>query len=144
VAQHALVDTNVLYGAFQQRDQFHDEALSIMKGADARDLPVCVVLDLVLAETMNALTQEIAHQETTEALSKLRQSSGFDVRRTPNGISTVGLGVYEQHAHLSLVDAVLVAYARETGAAYLYSFDAGFDSVDGVQRLNTTTNPYSA
>ena len=134
----------LLYGAFQRRDQFHDEALAIVKGADARDLPVCVVLDFVLAETMNALTQEIAHEETTEALSKLRQSSGFDVRRTANGVWTVGLGVYEQYSHLSLVDAMLVAYARETDTPYLYSFDDGFDSVDGVQRLNTATNPYSA
>ncbi len=143
MAQHALVDTNVLYGAFQKRDQFHDEALSIVKGADARDLPVCVVLDFVIAETMNALTQEIAHEETIEALSKLRQSSGFEVRRTPNGVWAAGLGVYEQYAHLSLVDAILAAYIHETDRPYLYSFDDGFDSNDGVQRLNAATNPYS-
>lgn len=115
MAQHTLVDTNVLYGAFQKQDQFHDEALAIVKGADARDLPVCIVLDFVVAETMNALTQELAHEETTEALSKLRQSAGFDVRRTANEVWTVGLGVYERYAHLSLVDAILVAYARRNG-----------------------------
>jgi predicted nucleic acid-binding protein len=56
----------------------------------------------------------------------------------------VGLGVYEQYAHLSFVDAILAAYARETDTPYLYSFDDGFDSVDDVQRLNAATNPYSA
>jgi predicted nucleic acid-binding protein len=144
VAQHALVDTNVLYGAFQQRDQFHDESLPIVKGADARDLPVCVVLDFVLAETMNALTQELAHRETTEALSMLRESTGFEIRRTTNEIWAIGLGVYEGYAHLSLVDAILVAYARTTDTPYCYSFDDGFDSIDGVRRLHTPTNPYSA
>lgn len=144
MAQQSLVDTNVLYGAFQRRDQFHDEALSIVKAADARDLPVCVVLDFVLAETMNALTQEITHKETTEALSKLRQSSGFEVRRTPNRIWTAGFGMYEQYAHLSLVDAILAAYISEADTPYLYSFDDGFDSIDGVQRLNVPINPYSA
>jgi predicted nucleic acid-binding protein len=143
VAQHALVDTNVLYGAFQQRDQFHDEGLSIATAADARDLPTCVVLDFVLAETMNALTQELAHEETTEALSMVRESAGFEIRRTTNEVWATGLGVYEGHAHLSLVDAILVAYARTTDTPYCYSFDDGFDSVDGVQRLHTPTNPCS-
>ncbi|WP_273835309.1 hypothetical protein [Halococcus sp. PRR34] len=73
MAQHALVDTNVLYGAFQQRDQFHDEGLSIVTAADARDLPVCVVLDFVLAETMNALTQERAHAGTRSRRNALTQ-----------------------------------------------------------------------
>lgn len=144
MAQHALVDTNVLYGAFQKRDQFHGAALSVVKGADASDLPVCVVLDFVLAETMNALTLEIAHEEAMEALSMLKRSSGFEVRRTPTEVWAAGLDVYERQAHLSLVDAILVASAREMGTPYLYSFDDGFDSVDGIRRLNAATNPYSA
>jgi len=144
VVGEALVDTNVLYGAFQKRDQFHDEALPIVKGADARTLPICVVLDFVLAETMNALTQELVHEETMKALSMLRESAGFEIRRTTNEVWTAGLGAYGQYAHLSLVDAILTAYARETGTPYIYSFDDGFDSVDGVVRLNTATNPYSA
>ncbi|WP_275039333.1 hypothetical protein [Halococcus thailandensis] len=39
---------------------------------------------------------------------------------------------------------ILIAYARKTDDSYIYSFDDGFDSVDGVQRLNASTNPYSA
>ena len=144
MAQHALVDTNVLYGAFQRRDQFHDEALPIVKGADSRALPVCVVLDFVLAETMNALTLNIAHDETIEALSMLRSSAGFEIQRTDDDVWTAGLGVYEAQAHLSFVDSVLVAYARATETEYIYSFDDGFDSVDGVSRLNTDMNPYSS
>lgn len=143
MVQHVLVDTNVLYSAFQSRDQFHSEALPIVKGADARTLPVCIVLDFVLAETMNALTQELAHEETTEALSMLRESTGFEIRRATNEVWITGLGVYEEYAHLSLVDAILVAYARTTDTPYCYSFDDGFDSIDGVQRLHTPTNPYS-
>ncbi|GAA0477931.1 PIN domain-containing protein [Halococcus dombrowskii] len=138
MVQHALVDTNVLYGALQKRDQFHEEGLAIVTAADAHDLPVCIVLDFVLAETMNALTQELAHEETTEALSMVRESAGFEIRRTTNEVWATGLGVYEAHAHLSLVDAMLVAYARETDSSYIYSFDDGFDSVDGVRRLNTS------
>lgn len=144
MVQHALVDTNVLYGALQKRDQFHEQGLAIVMAADARDLPVCIVLDFMLAETMNALTQKLAHEETTEALSMVRESAGFEIRRTTNEIWATGLGVYEAYAHLSLVDAILVAYARESDSSYIYSFDDGFDSVDGVRRLNTSTNPYSA
>lgn len=143
MAQHALIDTGVVYGAFQRQDQFHEEGLAIVQSADAGDLPVCVVLDFVLAETMNGLTQELAYEDTIEALSMIQHSSGLTIQRTSQQVWTRGLSEYETHAHLSLVDAILAAYAHEQATPYLYSFDGGFDSVDGVQRLTTPTNPYA-
>lgn len=143
VAQHALIDTGVVYGAFQRRDQFHEEGLAIVQAADGNDLPRCVVLDFVLAETMNALTQELAYEETKTALSMLQQSSGLLIRRTNQQAWNSGLRRYESHAHFSLVDAILVAYAHDQSIPYLYSFDDGFDSVEGVQRLTTPTDPYA-
>lgn len=73
----------------------------------------------------------------------LQQSVGFEIERTSQQVWNSGLDRYETYAQLSLVDAILVAYAHKQAIPCLYSFDDGFDSVDGVQRLTTPTDPYS-
>lgn len=142
MGQQALVDTGVVYGAFHRRDQYHETGLAIVRDADEGALPQLIVLDFVLAETMNALTRQLAPDESREALSMLEASAGFDVVRTSATVWARGRTTYSRLDHLSFVDALLVAFARERGRAYLYSFDTGFDGVDGVQRLNTNVDPY--
>ncbi|MDY6764524.1 MAG: PIN domain-containing protein [Halobacteria archaeon] len=140
--QQALVDTGVLYGAFQNRDQYHDKALEIVKEADRGHLPVLVALDFVIAETMNALTQEIRHDECSRAYSMVEESAGLEIKRTSNAVWDRGVIAYKKQSHLSFVDSLLYAYSRENEVEYIYSFDDGFDGLDGLSRLNTAVNPY--
>lgn len=142
MAQRGLVDTGVVYSAFYRRDQHHETGLAVVRDADAGALPQLVVLDFVLAETMNALTRQLAPDESREALSMLEASAGFDVVRTSASVWARGRTLYRRLDRLSFVDALLVAFARERGRPYLYSFDTGFDGVDGLHRLNTNVDPY--
>ncbi|WP_254545786.1 type II toxin-antitoxin system VapC family toxin [Halomarina pelagica] len=144
MTQRALVDTNVVYGAFRRRDQFHEEGLAVVRAADRGDLPTLVVIDFVLAEVMNALTRQVPHDDAVRALSMLEESTGVHLNRTTSQVWQRGVSVYREQAQLSLVDALLVAVARDCDLPYVYSFDTGFDSVDGVRRLTTPTNPYRA
>ncbi|MDZ7688876.1 MAG: PIN domain-containing protein [Halobacteriales archaeon] len=141
--QKTLIDTVVLYGALNRRDEHHGAALSIFEKMDNGNLPVGVVLDLVYAETFNALTRSLSHEDCLEAAEVLERSAGFRVERINRDVWRASHGVYEENAHLSFVDSVLVAYARESNVEYIYSFDTGFDSVEGVNRLKTAVNPYS-
>lgn len=138
----ALVDSNVVYGAFHRRDQYHDEALAIVRAADRGELPELVLVDFVLVEVMNGLTNVIAHEETETALDMLEESVGFRVERTPDRTWFRGIAVYREEGHLSLADAILVAHARDRDVEFVYSFDTGFDSVDGVRRLVTPDDPF--
>jgi predicted nucleic acid-binding protein len=52
----ALVDTTVLFAAAHRRDSAHEDALPILQGIDTGALPEAVVLEYVLAETLNGLT----------------------------------------------------------------------------------------
>lgn len=142
MAQRALVDTGVLYAAFQRRDEFHETGLSIVRDADRDALPQLVVLDFVLAETMNALTRQLAPDDARRALEMVEESVGFEIVRTSNAVWSVGLATYRRIDQLSLVDAMLVAYSRTHDCSYLYSFDTGFDGVAGLTRLNTNADPY--
>lgn len=140
----ALVDSNVVYGAFHRRDQYHDDALTIVRAADRGKLPELVLADFVLVEVMNGLTQVVTHEETQTALDMLEESIGFRIERTTDQTWFRGMTVYREESHLSLVDALLVAYARDRELDYIYSFDSGFDSVDGVERLVTPDDPYES
>ena len=140
--QRALVDTGVMYAAFDRRDTLHETGLAVVRDADRSRLPELVVLDVVLAETMNALTQRLQPAETVEALESLETSVGFTIERTVGAVWARGRSVFERRAKLSYVDSLLVAYALERELEYLYSFDTGFDDVDEISRLNTNVNPY--
>lgn len=142
MAQRALVDTGVLYSAFQRRDEHHETGLAIARDADRGRLPRLDVLDFVLAETMNALTQQLRPAQSREALSMLETSPGFDVIRTSGAVWARGRATFASVDRLSFVDALLVAHAREREVPYLYAFDTGFDGLDEVRRLNTNIDPY--
>jgi len=139
----ALIDTVVLYGALNREDGHHDDALPIFEAMDAGELPVGIVLDFVYAETFNALTRSLAHEDRLKAAEILEKSAGFRVERANHDVWRNAHGVYEENPHLSFVDSVLVAHGREKDVEYLYSFDTGFDSVEGLRRLKTPVNPYS-
>lgn len=143
MAQQALVDTGVLYAAFQGQDQAHDTGLTIVKGADRKELPQLVVLDFVLAETMNALNKQLSDDDARRALSMIESSVGFDITGTSGVVWTRALARFREIDRLSLVDAVLVAFSEQRDRPYLYSFDTGFDGIRGLTRLNTNVDPYA-
>lgn len=143
MAQRALVDTGVIYSAFHRQDEFHETGLAIVRDADQHALPQLIVLDFVLAETMNALTQQLVPEDAQAALEMLESSTGFELARTSATVWARGIDVYKRIDRLSFVDSLLVAFCREHDCPFLYSFDAGFDGIDDVRRLNTNANPYA-
>lgn len=144
MAQQALVDTGVLYGAFHRRDQYHETGLAIVRSADRERLPQLIVLDFVVAETMNALTQQLPPADAQTSLEMLEASTGFELVRTSSTAWARGVTTYKQFDHLSFVDSLLVAVARERECSHLYSFDSGFDGIDGIQRVKTDADPYAS
>jgi len=57
----AVVDTAVLYAAGNRNATRHERALDIVRGADAEQLPVLHIPDVVLVETMNRLVRDVGH-----------------------------------------------------------------------------------
>lgn len=140
----ALVDTCVLYAAFDRRNSRHDTGLAIVRDADAGRLPELVTPDVVVAETMNALTQRISHDATVDAIERLEASEGFTIGRSTEQQWALGREIYERHPPLSYVDSLLVAWCRDRDIQYVYSFDTGFDRMEASTRLNTNANPFES
>lgn len=138
----ALIDTSVLFVAAYRRDSAHDEALPILRGIDDGSLPEAVILDYVLAETLNGLTTHAGHDAAVDLLDRIEENARFHIDSlNTNGLAT-GKALFRQQRQLSLVDACIIAYMQTEGLGYLYAFDDDFDVADDVYRLDTATNPY--
>jgi predicted nucleic acid-binding protein len=138
----ALVDTTVLFAAAYRHDGAHDEALPILRSIDAADLPEAVVLDSVLAETLNGLTTHAGHDAATDFLDRIEENARFHIDSLTGDAFATGKALFRQYGRFSFVDACVVAYMQTEGLGYLYAFDDGFDAAEDVYRLATATNPY--
>ena len=138
----ALVDTTVLFAAAYRRDSAHEAALQILQGIDTADLPEAVVLEYVLAETLNGLVTHAGHTAATDFLDRIEENTRFHIDSlTGDGFAT-GKALFRQYEQFSFVDACIVAYMQTEGLGYLYAFDDDFDAAEDVYRLATASNPY--
>lgn len=138
----ALVDTTVLFAAAYQRDSAHDDALPILRGIDTADLPEAVILDYVLAETLNGLTTHAGHNAATDFLDRIEENTRFHIESLTGDAFATGKALFRQYEAFSFVDACIVAYMQTEGLGYLYAFDDDFDAAEDVYRLDTASNPY--
>ena len=138
----ALADTTVLFAAVYRRDSAHEDALPILRGIDSGSLPEAVVIEYVLAETLNGLVTHAGHDAGVDMLDRIEGNVRFHVESLTADQFAAAKALFRRHDPLSFVDACLVAYARTDGVEYLYAFDDDFDAADGVVRLDTGTNPY--
>jgi predicted nucleic acid-binding protein len=137
----AVVDTTVLFAAAYPRDTRHEEGFELLRAFDGGNLPEAVVIDYVLAETLNGLNERAGSELATDFLTRLEESGMFHVRNTTTGLFADAKAVFRRYEKLSFVDAVIIAYMRDTDLDYLYSFDEGFDVAE-VHRLDEAVNPF--
>lgn len=138
----ALVDTTVLFAATYRRDSAHEDALPILRGIDTADLPEAVILDYVLAETLNGLTTHAGHDAAIDFLDRVEENTRFHLDSLTSDAFATAKALFRQFERFSFVDACIVAYMQVEGLGYLYAFDDDFDAAEDVYRLDTATNPY--
>ncbi len=136
----AVVDTTVLYAAAYPHDNRHAEGLKVVHGIDDGSLPEGIVLGYVLAETLNGLNERAGTRLADEFLTRLEENERFHLRHTNVGQFADAKAVFRRYENLSFVDSLIVAYMRDEGVDYLYSFDDDFDAVD-VHRIEDG-NPF--
>lgn len=138
----ALVDTTILFAATYRRDAAHEDALPILRGIDTADLPEAVILDYVLAETLNGLTTHAGHDAAIDFLDRVEENTRFHLDSLTADAFATAKALFRQFERFSFVDACIVAYMQTEGLGYLYAFDDDFDAAEDVYRLDTATNPY--
>lgn len=136
------VDANVVIAARRSRDQNHRRGRDIVQAIDAGDLPTGLVLRDVLEEVVNYLQARDGHDAALDTLDAIVESRGFDVVHTTKRDFDAGRATFRTYDRLSLTDAVIAATMHRKDVEYLYSFDDGFDGIDGITRLTTPENPF--
>jgi len=138
----ALIDTTVLFAAAYRQDGSHDAALPVLQGIDNGTLPEAVILDYVLAETLNGLTTHARPRRSRRSPQSHRRKRPLPHRLTHHRRPRNREAPLRQHEPLSFVDACIIAYMQTEGLGYLYALDDDFDAVEDIYRLDTATNPY--
>lgn len=138
----ALVDTTVLFAAAYRRDEAHDAALPILRGMDGGDLPEAVVLEYVLAETLNGLHAHAGHDAAVDFLDRIEANARFHVEDLTGDQFATAKALFREYERFSFVDAAIVAHMQAAGLGYLYAFDDDFDAAADCHRLDTPTDPY--
>ncbi|WP_226040677.1 PIN domain-containing protein [Natrinema sp. DC36] len=138
----AVVDTSVLFAASYRRDVAHEDALPILRGIDDQSVPEAIVLDFVLAETLNGLTTHAGHGPSVDFLDRIEENDRFHIVSLAADTLATAKSLFRRHRGLSFVDACIVAYMQADDVEYLYAFDDDFDRIDDITRLETATNPY--
>ena len=138
----AVLDTNVLFASASERDEYHDLGQEIVRGIDHGNLPDVIVTNYVVAEILNLTREKLGPATATEILDRLIAGAHFEIVHAPKTDFNSGQELFRQHDQLSFVDATIAAYMQREGIEYLYSFDGGFDAVEGTTRLDTAANPF--
>jgi len=125
-----------------RRDSAHDDAFPILRGIDTADLPEAVILDYVLAETLNGLTTHAGHDAATDFLERIEENARFHIDSLTGDAFATGKALFRQYERFSFVDACIVAYMQTEGLGYLYAFDDDFDAAEDVDRLGIAPDPY--
>jgi predicted nucleic acid-binding protein len=137
-----VVDANVLIAARLSADQDHDRGRQIANAFDRGELPTALVLSDVLEEVLNYLQTKSTHSVAIETLDALVESRGFELLYTPKADFDAGRSLFRTYEQLSLRDAVVAASMGRQGLEYIYSFDDGFDGVEGITRFTSAQNPF--
>jgi len=93
-------------------------------------------------EVLNFVNERFGHRKAVHLLDRPEEGAHYRLPYNPKGNVGSGRGLFRQFPALSLGDAMQVAFMRGEGIEYIYSFDDDFDTVDGVTRLNTATDPF--
>lgn len=139
----ALLDTNVLFASASARDEYHEPAREIVREIDHGALPDAIVTNYVVAELLNLARERLGPGPANEVLDRLIEGTHFEIMHAPQADFNAAQAIFRQHSDLSFVDASIVAYMTRDEINYLYSFDGGFDGVDGLTRLETPDNPFT-
>jgi len=143
MSDKVVLDTSVLVALVDSRDKWHSVAIAISDALKAERIGL-IYLDPVINETVSVLARRLQEQRRTESFSglldiiedlappeRITWVSAMTQRLYPQVIALVR----EHDGALNFHDAVIALACRELGFEDIASFDAGFDRLNWLVRL---------
>ncbi len=129
-----FIDSVVWIALKYKKDQWHKEATHL-KNRIVR-LEKILVTDFVIVETYNFLLRKISLTAAQETLVMFLESQKVVILYNNFLTLSNSKKILEKHNHLSLTDANIVWFSKNLNIEEIISFDKGFDSVSGIERIS--------
>ncbi len=136
-----FLDSGVLFGAFNESDEYHAAALGIYILAFSGKWGAVYTSDYVLDETVTLLKVKAAPQAALKFLKSARASEMLAVIKIDDAIFERSCGIFEKYhdrAGLSFTDATTLAVLEIIEIEHLASFDGR--SFDGIVKSRLGEN----
>ena len=138
----AVLDSNILVGYKNtSADSRHERAEDIVYAIDRGDLPAARITNYVLMESLNWIHERQRHDIAVDLRNRLSSSAGFELVHSAQKDFHRAVDLFETYERLAFGDATTIAYMKREGIEYVYSFDDGFDVIEGITRLDTPDSP---
>ncbi|MDQ2099873.1 MAG: PIN domain-containing protein [Tychonema bourrellyi B0820] len=130
-----FIDTSFIIALINERDQYHNQALSL---ADQYDTQLLVVTDSVLLEVANALSRRYKF-EAIQVIEDLLTSEDVEVVRLTPELFDRAFQLYKtrQDKAWGLVDCISFIVMQDRGISIAFTFDQHFAQA-GFQILPST------
>ena len=130
-----FIDTSFIIALINERDQYHNQALSL---ADQYDTQLLVVTDSVLLEVANALSRRYKF-EAIQVIEDLLTSEDVEVVRLTPELFDRAFQLYKtrQDKAWGLVDCISFIVMQDRGISVAFTFDQHFAQA-GFQILPLT------
>jgi predicted nucleic acid-binding protein len=114
----------------------HGSALEVFRRVADGALGL-IVTPIVVAELVYVMRSLFAwtRRSAAERLGSLLEADGLTIAERT--VIVRALQLYQEHSRLHFADAYLAAIALQVGPATVASFDADFDTVEGIRRIST-------
>ena len=130
-----FIDTTVLVGGGDRKDQLHLDAKRILQEIPGGRHGDGLVSDLVLAETATILSRRRGPKEAAAYVTGFRDSPSIRCVFLDGTLFDSALGVFSRYGdRLSFTDSATVAIMEKLGCKVLFSHDSGFDGIPHVTR----------
>ncbi len=132
-----LVDSNVLIGGFNPKDEFHKPAARILFQMEQGKVDKPIITDYILDEVLTFVRRRLGFDRSLAVLDSILASDVLGIEKVGEREFQAGIIIFEKNRRLSFTDSVSVAMMDSMGAKRIVSFDKDFDSVHGIERVSS-------
>lgn len=130
-----FIDSVVWIGAKLKNDQWHKESAKIIDRFIKKEIKKAIVTDYIILESVNFILRKGGFDAALETLEIFENHERIEVINIDEITFARASAIFRKYPGLSITDASTVAVMEEFEINYIYTFDKGFDKIDGIVRL---------
>ena len=130
-----FIDSVVWIGAKLRNDQWHKQSAKIIDKFIKKEIKNAVITDYIVLESINFILRKGGFDAALETLDIFENHERIEIINIDEITFARASTIFRKYPGLSITDASSVAVMKEFGIKHIYTFDKGFDKIEGIVRL---------